>query len=385
MHLNTMGLVALLALNLLVTPLRSYAQQAVFVVYMQPPQSGCSDNDGRTEQSAVCSLEQVEQVLERNKPTTDVEVRIKQGTYVAPTTSWRFYVPGHTISFMPIDYQYGEGVDGIAGRPIFWNAKNADGTYRSGAWMYARRPTDTTHPLYTGGTSGLRFFYLQIQYYPAAGIVVDGDSGRDYLDERYSPPLRKRASQGLNGNTFFGVVFTHIGNKWAPGNLFGFAGIQLTNSSHNRIENNHFLNIENSSKNNPSDPARIHGIYITHFSSTNSIMRNRFSYNSGTPVKLRDRSNYNTVASNEFIRSGDIAFYYEEFCNQQCTIDHNHERECASYGNRFDYNRLLSDYDGDNSSLAWALKPPGLTNAGEPPCSIPDGVQRLRTAGNTTE
>jgi hypothetical protein len=91
------------------------------------------------------------------------------------------------------------------------------------------------------------------------------------------------------------------------------------------------------------------------------------------------------VASNTFIRSGDVSFYYEEFRNQEWAVDSGDERECASYGNRFDYNHLLSDYDGDNSSESWWLKPWGQTYSGEAPCSIPDDEQRLRTVGNTTE
>ena len=381
MRFNTRGIIVLVALSLLTLPFHADAQTTIFTVYMQPPRSGCDANDGLTEQTAVCALAAVIEVLERHKPTTDVEVRIRQGIYVASQTSWRFYVPGHTISFMPIDYQYGEGVDGIAGRPVFWNAHEADGTYKSGAWLWARRPTNTSHPLYGGGRSGLRFYYLEVRHYPAAGIVVDGDSGGDYLDESYNPPLRKRASRGLNGNTFFGMMFSYIGNRWAAGNDWGYAGIQLTNSSYNRIENNHFIHIENAP--NDGDPARIHGLYITHFSSHNSILRNRFSYNSGRPVKLRDRSNHNVIAWNTFDHSGDGSFYYEEFRNRQRAIESNKERECASYGNRFDYNRLLSDYWGGGSNRVWALKPPGLTYFGERPCSIPNGFVRLRTVGNT--
>lgn len=59
-------------------------------------------------------------------------------------------------------------------------------------------------------------------------------------------------------------------------------------------------------------------------------------------------------------------------------------RQCASYHNRFAHNHLISDYDGDNSSVTWTLQPAGLTNAGGAPCTIPEGEQRLHTAGNTT-
>jgi Right handed beta helix region len=354
------------------------AADPVFTVFMSA--SGADTNDGLTAVTAVRSLVRVQEVLVEHNPATDVEVRIAQGTYVAPPMhSWRFYVPEHTISFLPIDYEYGEGREGIAGLPVFRNARNADGMYPGGYWLQPRLPTDPTHPLYGGGTSGLRFYYLQVEYYSSGGVSVYGDSERDVEDERYSPPLRVRGSVGLNGNTFFGMVFTRLGNRWATDTAYGYGGIVLTNSSSNRIENNHFVQIENASPYG----GKIHGLYITHFSSQNSIRRNRFSYNSGDPVKIRNQSNFNAVEYNSFTRSGRNSFYRDEFCDEQCAIDNNGSRQCASYHNRFFYNVLISDYDGDNSSESWTLSPPGLTYAGEAPCSIPAGDQRLRTGGNS--
>ena len=360
------------------------AMDPIFMVFMSA--SGADANDGLTAATSVRSLVRVQKVLVEHNPSTDVEVRIEQGTYVAPPMeTWRFYVPGHTISFLPIDYEYGEGRDGIAGLPVFHNASNADGTYPDGCWLQPRLPTDPAHPLYGGGTSGLRFYYLQVEYYSGCGVSVYGDSERDVNDESYSPPLRVPGSAGLNGNTFFGMVFIRLGNWWAKGTEPGYGGIVLTNSSSNRIENNHFVQIENACP----DEASIHGVYITHFSSWNSIRGNLFSYNSGDPVKIRNQSNFNTVEYNSFTRSGDNSFYRDEFCDLQCAIDNNKPgqpilgRQCASYHNRFFYNELISDYDGDNSSESWTLDPPGLTYAGEAPCSIPAGDERLYTGGNS--
>jgi hypothetical protein len=335
------------------------------------------------------------------KPTTDVEVRIMGGApYIAPPMScppinpnddpakrrrdealcWRFYVPGHTISFMPIDYEYGEDRNGIAEMPIFRNARNSDGTYPNGFWLQPRLPTDKNHPLYNGGTSGLRFYYLQVEYYSLGGVSIDGHSERDDDDERYNPPLRVRAGAGLNGNTFFGMVFTNLGTRYAgDAEKFGYGAIVLTNSSNNKIENNHFVRIENK---RPHE-VHIHGLYITHFSSNNSIRNNQFVKNSGEPVKVRNMSNFNAVEHNTFIESGVKSFYRDEFCNQQCAIEHKQSRQCASYHNRFFYNKLISDYRGGDSSESWTLEPPGLTYPGMAGCSIPAGDQRLRTGGNT--
>ncbi|WP_158884843.1 right-handed parallel beta-helix repeat-containing protein [Amycolatopsis anabasis] len=351
----------------------------VCTVYMAP--TGSDGASGLTPAAAVRSLVRVQEVLRDAKPATDVEVRIEQGTYVAPPMQdWRFYVPGHTISFLPIDYEYGEGEDGIAGRPVFRNLAGKP----AGFWLQPRLPKDPADPRYDGGDSGLRFYYLQVEHYSSGAVSVFGDSERDITDENHDPPMRRRGSKGLNGNTFFGMVFTQLGSKWAPcgATCYGWGAIVLTNSSNNKIANNHFVNVEN----HGNYGGHIHGLYVTHFSSGNTMNANRFSFINGDPVKIRDRSNFNTVESNTFTRTGRAGFYRDEFCDLACVKEHPEvgSRQCASYHNRFANNRLISDYDGDNSSEAWTLQPPGLTNAGGAPCAIPAGDQRLRTAGNTT-
>ena len=371
-------MLAIVATLAVIVPVYPAEAATVFTVYMSA--TGSDTRDGLTPATAVRSLIRVQQVLVEHGPATDVEVRVAQGTYVAPPFhTWRFYVPGHTVSFLPIDYEYGEGISGIAGRPVFRNARTTTGTYPSGFWLQPRLPTDPTHPLYGGGTSGLRFYYLQVELYSAGGVSIFGDSERDVADERYTPPLRRQGSAGLNGNTFVGMRFANLGNKWATGAAFGYGAIVLTNSSGNRVDNSHFSYVENL---NPAENL-IHGLYITHFSSDNTVSRNLFTYVSGDPIKVRDRSNVNTIEANTFTRAGRLSFYRDEFCDTQCARDNDIERQCASYHNRFFDNKLVSDYDGDNSSGTWTLSPPGLTYAGAAPCAIPAGDVRLRTGGNT--
>ncbi|MEV4316105.1 right-handed parallel beta-helix repeat-containing protein [Actinocrispum sp. NPDC049592] len=370
------GIAAALVVGAMVGPVARAAD--VFTVYMSA--TGSDAASGLSPSAPVRSLVRVQEVLRAAKPSTDVEIRIKQGTYEAPPMQdWRFYVPGHTVSFMPIDYTYGEGQGGIAGRPIFRNVPSEP----SGFWLQPRLPLDHADPLYEGGTTGLRFYYLQVEQYSAGGMSFFGDSERDVTDETYNPPMRQRGSKGMNGNTVFGMVFTHLGSKWAPcgATCYGWGAIVLTNSSDNRIANNHFTNIEN----HGAYAGHIHGLYVTHFSSNNTMSGNDFTYINGDPVKIRDRSNLNTVEANTFVRTGRAGFYRDEFCDMTCVrANPGLERQCASYHNRFANNHLISDYDGDNSSEAWTLSPTGLTNAGGAPCTIPTGDQRLHTAGNTT-
>jgi hypothetical protein len=351
------------------------ADTPVFTVYMSA--SGSDTSDGLSPQTGVYSLVRVQQVLRQQGPATDVEVRVAAGTYTAPAMSdWRFYIPGHTVSFLPAGWNVGDPAP--ASRPVFQNQKKADGTYPGGYWFQPRLPTDPADPMYGGGTSGLRFYYLQVQYYNAGGLSIFGDSERDTVDERYDPPMYQRGSAGLNGNTVYGMLFTHLGNKWGGGG-YGWGAVVLTNSSDNVMDNNLFINVENSSP----DGGYIHGAYITHFSADNKVTNSKFNHVSGDPVKVRDRSNFTTVEYNQFIDSGRNSYYRGEFCDRQCAIDNpGTDRQCASYHNRFFNNDLVSGYGGATIPT-WSLRPTGLTNAGGTPCSIPASEQRLRTGYNT--
>jgi hypothetical protein len=370
-----LSLATLLPLSLAL-PATAARAADVFTVYMSA--SGSDSNDGMTSTTGVYSLVRVQEVLRQHKPGTDVEVRIDYGTYTAPYMhDWRFYVPGHTISFLPTGWNVGDPAP-AAGRPIFQNKKNADGTYPDGYWLQPRLPQDTADPLYNGGTSGLRFYYLQIQNYNAGGISIWGDSERDVDDENYDPPMYQQAGAGLNGNTMYGMLFTHLGSKWAGGH-YGWGAVVLTNSSNNVMDNNLFINIENGG----SYGGYIHGAYITHFSTHNTVTNSKFRLISSDPVKVRDRSNYTTVEHNQFINAGVNSYYRGEFCDRACAVANpGTQRQCAEYHNRFFYNDLVSGYSGA-AIPTWSLSPAGLTTAGGSPCSIPAGEQRLNTGGNT--
>lgn len=375
-----MLVVAALATGVAAYAMRGADAAAVFTVHMATPGAGGSDNNSGLSASApVTTLHRVHEVLKAHRPTTDVEVRIKQGTYVVPPMgNWYFYVPGHTISFLPADYQYGDGFDDFAGRPVFRNKRKADGTYPTGNWLHFRTGPSWA-PLHNGGDSRLRFYYLQVEYYVTGGLGIDGQSGHDVLDERYDPPLSRRGSAGLNHNLVFGMVFRRIGNKYTGGSAFGYGAIVLTNSSYTRITNSHFVEIENTG----GRQEYLHGVYVTHFSSRNRVDHSRFAYVSGDPIKTRDRSNFNTFEHSSYTRAGYKSFFRDQICDKRCAVAYSHERECAAYHNRFVYNRVLSAYNGSRSLPAWSLDPAGNTYSGGSPCTLPSGEQRVYTGGNT--
>jgi hypothetical protein len=350
---------------------------STFTVYMST--TGKDTNSGLTAALPVKSLARVQSILQAAKPTSNVEIRIKPGTYVAEPLTWRFYIPGHSVTFLPEDYHYNAYHEAL---PMFQDAM-CGSTRCGGYWLHVALPTNHSDPLYNGGTTDVRFYLLQVEYYSSGGIAIDGDTGRTYKDNHYNPPVRIQGSKGLNGNTFYGMHFTHIGNHWSGGS-YGWGGIVLTNSSNNNISHCSFTNIEN---NGGADGygGYIHGVYITHFSSSNYVGYNSFSDVSSDEVKLRDRSNNNNIEHNTSSHSGVNSHYREEYCDEECAVSvgHGQERQCASYQNRFADNKLDDGYYSGGPIPTWSLNPSGQTNAGGAPCSIPHGDQRLATAGNS--
>jgi hypothetical protein len=79
------------------------------------------------------------------------------------------------------------------------------------------------------------------------------------------------------------MTFSDIDDQFAPGQT-GFGAILLTDSSGNHITNKPFDHIENAS----ATAGKIHGIYVTHFSSSNTITANLFTTISSFAVKVRE-------------------------------------------------------------------------------------------------
>ena len=332
-------------------------------IYLAPASKGGKDsNTGLTSSSPILTLAHAQQVLTRLNPTGNVTVRITQGTYVAAAITWSFYVPGHTISFMPVNYSGGGRPPG--GDPVFVDP-TSKGTHVGQTWFTAVLPPAPS-PLHNGGNTGLRFYYLAIEDY-TQGISFNGQAGHSWHNNTFYV----QPSTGVNDNDVSGMTFHDIGDLFAPAQT-GYGVILFTDSSHNDIANNTFGDIYNS-----GDTDQLHALYITHFSSSNTVDKNLFEDTNGEAVKVRDRSNDNNIFDNTFNATGGVAAYLDDFCDQQCVNGASPKkyRECASYGNRFADNTI---YTG----TWWDLIPSGETNAGGAPCSIPAGNVRLHTAGN---
>lgn len=350
-------------------------------IYMSP--SGSDTRDGTSPSQAVATLQRVQQLVKTPPAgfTTDlpVEVRIAGGVYESSPIIWTTYRPGRTISFMPVDYVQGQGISSVSSMPVFTNVRaSGSGRYLTGSWFTGCLPA--SGPLSSGGASGLRFYYLKVQNYANAAISLNGSGG---CTGTYKPTsgLGQPSARGLDGTVISGMQFTRIGNLYTGGTCSstdfkrcGYGAIVLHESSYNTITNSHFIDLRNSEK------SYIHAVYITHKSSHNTITSNNITGVSSGPIKVRDASNYNTIANNRF---GANDFVRTSVPGPSHYLEEVGAGECSSVHNRFANNDLGTLLYGSGKLTTWVLSPGGATWAGSAGCpALPRGEVRLITAGN---
>lgn len=129
-----------------------------FVLYMNL--NGSDNNSGLTEDSPLATLNGVQAKLKMYNPIhQDIEIRIKfidYQPYTKQAIDWTYTSSIHTISFMPSDFKYGDGIDDISGRPTF------DGKGTQDYFFYVE-----TH---TPAKTNLRFYYIKIKNYTEGGL-----------------------------------------------------------------------------------------------------------------------------------------------------------------------------------------------------------------------
>jgi hypothetical protein len=319
---------------------------------------GAATNTGLTPSSPLPTLAAVQTRLREYDPQTDVEVHIAPGTYVAPETRWWTYIYGHSISFMPAGWSPG---DPAPTRPVF------QGTGSDEYWLQARLSgTDM------GGTTDLRFYYLQVRDYRRGGLTlagrVDNSSG-----------VRVPDGPGVNGNTVYGMRFERMGDVYVPG-APGFGGLTLINSDDNVVRNNHFVRLENTQVN----LSAVHGVYLAHGSDHNVVDSNVFSHITGSPVRVRNSSDENVFHGNRFSYTSysPVGFYSEWFCDDACAAENASPQECGSFGNRFYENELGPSYPGTHLPQQWR-DPKDLTEIGPPACVRDSQEPWVRARDNT--
>jgi hypothetical protein len=325
-------------------PVPAAAAPAVFTLYLSP--AGSDANSGRSPASPLATLNGAQAALVAAAPSSDVEVRIAAGTYVASAAParWRFYVPSHSVSFLPATYRPGRPTP-LAQRPVF------HGPDTPAWWFQANLPDGSP-----GGDTNLRFFDLVVEHYSAGGMTIAGPT----TVNEYGVAVP--ASAGLNHNVVSGMTFRDGGSLHVPSH-YGWGALDFVNSSDNLIVGNRFERLENA-----GDDGLMHGVYLAHDSSRNIVTGNRFVDISNDPVRVRNDSDDNQVYRNVFVRAGADGFLTDWFCDATCVAANpGHTRECASHGNVLHDNELVSGYTGARIP-AWHLFVGGNDYPGEAGC-----------------
>jgi hypothetical protein len=283
--------------------------------------------------------------LDRN-----VEVRIAPGTYAAQEVRWELPSSGHSITFMPSGFEVGMSfarVKEFGGRPVFDGRKACDRKSAGQACKFfvVDQPKGS-------GPTRLRFYYLDVRNYATTGVGLHNDG------------------DGLN--LVFGCRFADIGTypRSFRGLLHGMAALGLSDSDHNVVRNNHFVNIRNES----GEERFLHAVYMNVGSDSNRIENNVTFRVSGDPIKVRQFSNHNVVTGNTLRCSGGRSFfldYPEDFAPGSGRQD-----ECASWENRFTGNRLDCGFDG--GALPATYAEPGRS------CGAPASWERFHVSDNAS-
>lgn len=292
---------------------------APFTLYVAP--DGRDSADGRTPSTPLKTLMGVQETLRlyKDQIIQPVEVRIKRGTYKGQEVLWDLIIPGQTISFVPADFHFGKAFTGV--RPVFDGAsvcsKKAPESAGGGEFCrFFKIVTKSSVP------TRLRFYYLRIRYYTTTGIGLH--------------------NKGEGRNVVYGCRFEKLGNLYFPKQRNGYTAIGISNSDHNTIKKNIFVDIRNKAQ----DVRFMHAVYLNVKSAHNRVRWNTTLRVSGDPMKVRHFSNDNVFEHNTLRYSGVSGF-----------LDWPESGECYSWRNVFRHNTIRCAYGGGASATV-KVKPP---------------------------
>lgn len=239
-------------------------------------------------------------------PDRNVEIRVvADGRSYKESLEWTYSSPDYTISIMPSTFQFGmrwAELSKKGGRPVF-----------DGREVCSAKKAGSTCRFFHGQVENLRFYYLHVRQYSTSAISLHDSDGH---------------------NLVYGCVLSSIGNR--PSYFqkldFGMSAIGL-NASHNRVLNNHFVNLLNK----PGDERFLHAVYMN-AGSDNTVAHNSALRVCGDPIKVRNFANRNVIEHNRFRQTGETGYFLD--------WPDNGAGERCSWMNVFSDNTLESGYGG---------------------------------------
>lgn len=258
--------------------------------------NGSDTNSGLSANAPVKTLKRVLQIVKVARANSDVPVTISfgSGVYFGQQLIWDSFSSIYPTVFEP--------ASGELGDVIFDGRSDAEQTWGSKSYFLSFK-----HP--RGVTAGQR-----------TNVVINKLHIRYYYEIlTFSGADRNNPATAISHNSVSNSKFEKIGSRWAvlstsTASSYAMAGIRLVNSTHNKFTGNIFENIDNAEyeeiggayfpkQNSLYYGGGLHAFYIAHHSSDNLFEGNTFTtHNSGSVLKIRDRSNRNNILRNKFDR-----------------------------------------------------------------------------------
>lgn len=257
---------------------RLYPDQATVGNTVYIATNGDDRADGSTAQRAVQTLARAQEIIAA-APAGAYTIRYLPGTYYNQSGDWTLAKPDVKVTI--------EAAEGKLGSVVLDGSRNDEN--RSYFLRLAYVGTDATTV-----NTGLTVRNLVVRNY-CEGISL-GD---------FRMPTRNSGTT-IRDNWFdrIGTAYQNTTQAMPEGQCV--AGIRLDRSSNNVINHNRFTNIINLPQRQTRaakyGPALLHAIYIANDSVDNTITDNEFSDFTGSPVRVRNRSNNVVVTGNAFSR-----------------------------------------------------------------------------------
>lgn len=233
-------------------------------LYIAP--NGRDSNDGRTEATALASIDGASKLLVASPFAGNVTIHIAEGEYfVAENAYWHYSNPGYMV------YIEGAGQD----KTVFYGPLEKDVTFLQ---------------VSSCNNTSLSFKNFTVRLF-RNGIIMRCSADGSVL-----------TNDGVMG-WFENLTFTELGGYYTRCDSAAVAGIQFLGSSNNTIKNCTFSGLRDFNTGN-----NIHGVYISTFSSNNLIQGCVFEDIRPDPVRIRRGSSNNIIEYNSFRNTGVIAY-----------------------------------------------------------------------------
>ena len=312
---------AYLGTYLIVTILLAITSQSAIAagltIYLDPV--GDDDNNGLSVSEPVLTLSRAQEIAWSEHPdlAEDIDIVVRPGVYYGQEVVWNYFPVGKILRILPAGFTPRANCNSVtqtcwpttsAGMPRF----EANG---------ATKPFIEINATESGQQTNVKIYGLFINHY------------------RYAISLQKN-----EGSTIAECYFRNIGSQQQTGAEDGpTTTLLMTNSSYNLIRYNFFRNNGNfvvvgdpglDAEQEENEQRKFHAVYMSDFSTYNTIDSNNLSHISGHAIKVRNASGYNWVVNNRIfnVTYGTAFQDYYHGTNEQ-----------PSFENHFEDNRLVSN------------------------------------------